>query len=128
MTTPSISREPWDDSRLRAAFAARASRTSAPADLATSTMAALRARPGRTPVWRRLLAPAAVVAVVVIGVTSGFAMLLNGDRGTTGLFRDGPTPALKTFDVIGTNVGWWARKKLASQMAVRLEEIPSLLK
>ena len=25
-------------------------------------------------------------------------MLLNGDRGTTGLFRDGPTPALNTFD------------------------------
>lgn len=37
-------------------------------------------------------------------------------------------PALKSFDVTGSNVGWWARKKLASQMAQRLEEIPPLLK
>jgi hypothetical protein len=35
-------------------------------------------------------------------------------------------PALETFDVAGTNVGWWARKKLASLMAQRREEIPTL--
>jgi hypothetical protein len=97
MTTASAPRDPWDDERLRAAFAARASRASA-ADLATTTITALRARPARQPVWRRMLARAAAAAVIVIGVTSGFAMLLNGDRGASGLFRDGPKPDLKTFD------------------------------
>ncbi len=37
-------------------------------------------------------------------------------------------PALKSFDVTGSNVGWWARRKLASRMAQRVEEIPPLLK
>jgi hypothetical protein len=37
-------------------------------------------------------------------------------------------PALKSFDVSGTNVGWWARRKLTARMAERQEEIPPLLK
>ena len=36
-------------------------------------------------------------------------------------------PALEAFDVSNTNIGWWARKKLASQLAQRREEIPTLL-
>ncbi len=36
-------------------------------------------------------------------------------------------PALVTFDVTGTNIGWWARKKLASQLTKRREEIPTLV-
>ena len=98
MTTATTSREPWDDARLRAAFAARALRASTPADLADTTVAALQSRPADKPVWRRLLAPVAVAAVIVIAVTSGFAMLRDGERGATGMFRDGPTPDLKTFD------------------------------
>jgi hypothetical protein len=36
-------------------------------------------------------------------------------------------PALEVFDVSNTHVGWWARKKLASQLALRREEIPTLV-
>lgn len=36
-------------------------------------------------------------------------------------------PALESFDVSDTNVGWWARKKLAAQLAQRREEIPTLV-
>jgi hypothetical protein len=36
-------------------------------------------------------------------------------------------PALKTFNVSNTNVGWWARRKLASQLDLRAEHIPVLL-
>jgi DnaJ-class molecular chaperone len=36
-------------------------------------------------------------------------------------------PALVSFDVTGTNVGWWARKKLASLLVLRREEIPTLV-
>lgn len=35
-------------------------------------------------------------------------------------------PALRSFDVTATNVGWWARRKLAAQMARRGEENPTL--
>lgn len=99
MTTPSTPREPWDDDRLNAAFAARASRASTPVDLAGATRAALRTGPARTPLWRRVLAPAAVVVLAVGAVTGGIA-LLAGQRGSTGLveFRDGPTADLRTLD------------------------------
>jgi hypothetical protein len=36
-------------------------------------------------------------------------------------------PALQTFDVTDTNVGWWARHKLASQLDSRRQEIPTLV-
>jgi hypothetical protein len=36
-------------------------------------------------------------------------------------------PALETFDVTDTGVGWWARRKLASQLDSRREHIPTLL-
>lgn len=36
-------------------------------------------------------------------------------------------PALESFDVANTNVGWWARKRLASQLTQRREEIPTLV-
>lgn len=35
-------------------------------------------------------------------------------------------PSLQSFDITNTGIGWWARKKLASQLAARREEIPSL--
>jgi hypothetical protein len=36
-------------------------------------------------------------------------------------------PALVELEVSDTSVGWWAKKKLASQLALRREEIPTLL-
>jgi hypothetical protein len=36
-------------------------------------------------------------------------------------------PALETLDVTNTNVGWWARRKLATQLELRREEIPTLV-
>ena len=36
-------------------------------------------------------------------------------------------PNLKSFEVTGTNIGWWARKKLAAQLAKRREENQSLV-
>jgi hypothetical protein len=36
-------------------------------------------------------------------------------------------PALVELEVSDTNVGWWARKKLASQLSLRREEIPTLV-
>jgi hypothetical protein len=36
-------------------------------------------------------------------------------------------PALESFDVSNTNVGWWARRKLAVQLELRREEIPTLV-
>jgi hypothetical protein len=36
-------------------------------------------------------------------------------------------PALESFEVNDTGVGWWARRKLASQLQQRSEEIPILL-
>ncbi len=36
-------------------------------------------------------------------------------------------PALESFEVTETNVGWWARRKLTAQMAQRREEIPTLV-
>lgn len=37
-------------------------------------------------------------------------------------------PALVTFETKETNVGWWARRKLAAQLARRQEEIPTLVR
>ncbi len=36
-------------------------------------------------------------------------------------------PALQSFEVNDTGVGWWARRKLASQLIQRSEEIPTLV-
>lgn len=36
-------------------------------------------------------------------------------------------PALESFEVNETGVGWWARRKLASQLLQRSEEIPTLV-
>jgi hypothetical protein len=36
-------------------------------------------------------------------------------------------PALEAFDVANTGVGWWARRKLSSQLESRREHIPTLL-
>jgi hypothetical protein len=36
-------------------------------------------------------------------------------------------PALESFDVTNTNVGWWARRKLATQLESRRAEIPTLV-
>lgn len=36
-------------------------------------------------------------------------------------------PALVTLDVSDTSVGWWARRKLASQLGSRREDIPTLV-
>lgn len=90
---------PWDDARLGAAFAARASHARTPGDLAAATSAALQTRPSSATTWRRLLAPAAVVIVAVGAVTGGMA-LLGSQRGSTALveFRNGPTPDVRTLD------------------------------
>ena len=89
MTTRSTPSEPWDDERLGAAFAARASRTRTPEDLASTVGAALRTRPGSVVEWRRLLAPAAVVILAFGAVGGGLAL-----RGSSGVVEttDGPTP------------------------------------
>ena len=99
MTTRSTQSEAWDDGRLAAAFAARASRIRTPEDLAAATTASLRARPSSAMVWRRLLAPAAVVILAVGAVTGGLA-LVGSQRGSTGLveFRNGPRPDVRTLD------------------------------
>ena len=36
-------------------------------------------------------------------------------------------PALLNFDTTGTNIGWWARKRLTAQLAKRREENPTLI-
>jgi hypothetical protein len=89
-------REPWDDRRLEAAFAARASRFPAPADLHDQVVGRLLTQDPPQPVWRRWL-PAAAVVVLAVGVAAGGIGLL-GDRVGRDLFRPGPTSELRTFD------------------------------
>lgn len=95
MTTP----EPWDDDRLGAAFAANGRRRSTPPDLVSGTLAALRTPRAVVPLWRRLLAPAAVLVVAAVGVGGGLA-LIGSPGGSSGLveFRRGPTAELQTLD------------------------------
>jgi hypothetical protein len=99
MTTPPIRTEPWDDDRLDSAFAARASRTATPLDLARATSAALRARPVATPFWRRLMAPAAAAVLAAVAIAGG-VVLIGGERGASPLvdFRAGPTADQRTLD------------------------------
>jgi len=91
-----MTREPWSDDRLEAAFAARAARSRTPAGLVEGTRSILEAEPAALPMWRRLVALAAAVVLAVGAVTGGIALL--GDRGAIGMFRDGPTADLRTFD------------------------------
>jgi hypothetical protein len=99
MTTRSTQSEPWDDDRLAAAFAARASRVRTPGDLAGATSAALRIRPSSALAWRRLLAPATVV-ILAVGAVSGGIALIGAQFGSSGLVevRDGPTADVRTLD------------------------------
>lgn len=96
MTRPFSQNEPWDDRRLEAAFAARASMTRTPTGLADAVVARVGTLDPPMPVWRRWL-PAAAVVVLAVGVVAG-GIALSGDvRGRT-LFREGPTADLKTLD------------------------------
>lgn len=106
MTTPErpldrLTADPgWDDERLEAAFAARASRVTVPGDLVVATVERLRPAARRSP-WAHLL-PAGAVLVLVLGVIGGGVALLGGSGGLLGggsvSFRDGPTPDLRTLD------------------------------
>jgi hypothetical protein len=91
--------EPWDDDRLAAAFAARATRAATPGDLAGATSAALRTRPSSSLAWRRLLAPAAVV-ILAVGAVSGGIALVGEQHGSSGVveFVEGPSADVKTLD------------------------------
>ena len=108
MTTP----DPWSDDRLDAAFAASTPPAPPSADTVAATMARVRERPAQVPAWRRLLPAAAVIAVVIAGITGGVALL--GRQTGTGLveFRDGPTPDLRTLDA-----GDWAFEFRADWLA-----------
>ena len=70
MTSPIPAREPWDDHRLEAAFAARASRTPLPTELVGEVVARARTADPPMAVWRRWL-PAAAVVVLTVGVVAG---------------------------------------------------------
>jgi hypothetical protein len=96
MTSPIAPREPWDDRRLEAAFAARASRTPTPTDLIRDVVAHVRTADPPMPVWRRWL-PAAAVVVLAVGVVAA-GIALSGDVRGSGLFKDGPTADLRTLD------------------------------
>lgn len=97
MTMP----DPWDDDRLGAAFGASDRRRSTPPDLVSGTLAALGTPRVVVPVWRRLLAPAAVLVVAVVGLGGGLA-LIGSPGGSSGLveFRRGPTAELRTLDAL----------------------------
>lgn len=70
MTTP-LTPQPWDDSRLDAAFAARATAGPTPGDLTERTIASVRRGPaGRSLGWRYLVPAMATVAVAAIVAVS----------------------------------------------------------
>jgi hypothetical protein len=81
MTTRSTPREPWDDERLAAAFAARASmaREAAeriPIDLTARALDAVRADRGRRSLhWPRLAPALTVVALVMVAVAGSLALI-----------------------------------------------------
>lgn len=79
MTAPSTPPPPWDETRLAAAFAVRASRTSTPRDLAGATHLALPTPPTVRPRWRALLTPAAAL-VIAIGAIAGGMVLRDTER------------------------------------------------
>ncbi len=91
----------WDDQRLDAAFAARASRVVVPVDLTAVTVERLRPATA-APWWRRLL-PAGAVAALLVAVVGGGIALVGGPSGLLGggggiTFRDGPSADLRTLD------------------------------
>ena len=96
MTLPTVSREPWDDRRLEAAFAMRASTVPRPRELVDETLDRVRTAPRPAPPWQRWL-PAAAVIVLAIGVAAGGLALTDQVRGRA-LFRPGPTADLRTLD------------------------------
>jgi hypothetical protein len=96
MTTPVSPREPWDDRRLEAAFAARASSNTTPTDLVGITVDRVRTAERPAPPWRRWL-PAAAVVILAVGVMAG-GLALSEEVVGRRLFRPGPTPDLKTLD------------------------------
>ena len=52
MTVPIASREPWDDDRLDAAFALRASAVRTPRELVDETLHRVRLAPRPAPLWQ----------------------------------------------------------------------------
>lgn len=96
MTTPAPPREPWDDRRLEAAFAARASSIPTPTALVAATVDRVRTAEQPAPAWRRWL-PAAAVVLLAVGVAAGGIALSDQVVGRD-LFRPGPTANLKTLD------------------------------
>ena len=95
-------REPWDDDRLDAAFAARAATVATPLSIvARRRSRPWRPTPGRSSAGRwRLLAIAAAVVVLVVGSVGIGGRLLPDGSGPAGGVRvlDGPTPDLRTLD------------------------------
>lgn len=96
MTAPTAPREPWDDRRLEAAFAMRASTVRRPRELVDQTLDRVRSARRPAPPWQRWL-PAAAVIVLAVGVAAGGIALSEEVRGRS-LFQPGPTADLKTFD------------------------------
>jgi hypothetical protein len=96
MTSPIAPPEPWDDRRLEAAFAVRASTARTPPELVDAALDRVRPAPRPAPLWQRWL-PAAAVIVLAVGVAAGGIALSDQVRGRA-LFRPGPSADLKTLD------------------------------
>jgi hypothetical protein len=96
VTTSATARQPWDDRRLEAAFAARAGAMTTPSDLVETTLDRVRTAERPAPSWRRWL-PAAAVFFLAVGVAAG-GLALSDEVVGRRLFRPGPTPDLKTLD------------------------------
>ncbi len=88
MTTPSTPHEPWDDDRLNAAFAARASMARAtagrmPTDLTARTLDAVISDRGRASLgWRRFVPAMAMLALVALVVALAASMTVIGGHPT----------------------------------------------
>jgi hypothetical protein len=89
----------WDDARLSAVFAAMATKVEVPADLATSTMAAVRATATgvgrRRSRWAALLPAAAAVGTVAASVVVAVALI-------GGLSPDGPVGSVGPVEPAGS--------------------------
>jgi hypothetical protein len=96
-------RASWDDERLIAAFAARASRARTPDDLVGVTRATLRARPAPAVPWRVLLAPAAVL-VLAIGAIAGGMAVIESQRDPSGLVTASPPVSWAGREAVGLPV------------------------
>jgi hypothetical protein len=96
MTTRPLAPEPWDDGRLSAAFAARAALGRTPPNLPGATSTMLELPPTGNAGWRQIGIAFCVLVLAVGGLAVGIGM--SGERGQGGMFRQGPTAGLKTFD------------------------------